>query len=309
MRLAVLAASLASVLAAASPALGCACGCDIFDVGGSSMFPTGQGGRIFLEYDYQNQHENWHRSVRAPGVDNGDKQIETHFMTLGAQYMITADWGVQVEASYDYRHFVTTGDPDGTNIEDIRWSELGDLRVKGIYDGFLDDHSLGVTFGFKLPTGSYTYEDTYGDVDRDTELGTGSTDVLLGVFFHQELWSGWTVFAQAQLDAPVLSRDGYYPGVEFDAAMGVFWTWTIVENVRLSPLAQIIESARTSDGGKAAASPVSSGFERLLVSPGVELDLGPVMVYFDVEVPVYIHTTGDQVIAPVLFKGMISYRF
>ena len=30
------------------PALACACGCGVFDVGTSSMFPTGAGGTVFL---------------------------------------------------------------------------------------------------------------------------------------------------------------------------------------------------------------------------------------------------------------------
>ena len=36
-----------------------------------------------------------------------------------------------------------------------------------------------MTFGLKLPTGNYTHNNPYGDVDRDSEIGTGSTDLLL----------------------------------------------------------------------------------------------------------------------------------
>jgi hypothetical protein len=54
---------------------------------------------------------------------------------------------------------------------------------------------------------------------------------------------------------------------------------------------------------------VQSGYERVLLSPGIEFDLHPVMVYADVEIPVYIHTTGDQLIAGTLFKMIVSYHF
>ncbi len=40
--------------------LACACGCGVFAVGTSSMFPTGSGGTVYLEYDYQDQTINWH---------------------------------------------------------------------------------------------------------------------------------------------------------------------------------------------------------------------------------------------------------
>jgi hypothetical protein len=35
-------------------------------------------------------------------------------------------------------------------------------------------------FGLKVPTGSYTNNDAYDDVDRDSQIGSGSTDILLG---------------------------------------------------------------------------------------------------------------------------------
>lgn len=37
----------------------CACGCSVFDVGGSSMLPEGTGGMAFLNYNYQDQNQGW----------------------------------------------------------------------------------------------------------------------------------------------------------------------------------------------------------------------------------------------------------
>jgi hypothetical protein len=273
------------------------------------MFPHGPGGRITLEYDFQNQHTNWSRSSQAPGYQNPDKQIETHFVTLGFQYMVTADWGFRIEAPYEIRHFVTTGGASGTDQVSLHHNDLGDMRVKGIFDGFLDDHSLGVTFGFKLPTGNYTYNDKFNSVDRDTEIGTGSVDVLLGGFFHHEMWLGFNLFVQAELDLPVLDREQYHPGLEFDAAVGMYNKFAFNDTVSVSPLVQLLESARTSDTGKASANPVASGYERILLSPGLELDVGPVMVYGDAEVPVYMYMRGNQLVAPVLFKAMVGVSF
>jgi hypothetical protein len=304
-----LAVALAGLVAAEGRASACACGCDIFDVGSCCNLPEPEGGRVYLEYDFQNQHEDWGRSTIARGSDNDDKDLRTHFITLGVQYMIRPDWGFQIEVPYVIRHFVTTGGASGSDVVTNNWGDFGDIRVKGIYDGFFDDHSLGVTLGLKLPTGNYTHNDSFGDVDRDSEIGTGAVDILLGGFYHRKVADDFTVFVQALLDAPVICRDGYYPGLEFDAAAGLSYTVTISENVKVSPLAQMLYGARMSDTGQASAQPVQSGFERILVSLGFGIDIYSLSLYADVEAPVYIHTVGDQLIAPILAKVMVSYKF
>jgi len=78
--------------------------------------------------------------------------------------------------------------------------------------------------------------------------------------------------------------------------------------VRISPVAQAIFSYRSSDGD-ANANPDNSGYERLLLSPGVEFHIHPVKIYADAEFPVFQNFTGNQLAAPVLFKVSISYMF
>src|SRR5271166_6641966 len=95
---------LAGVMAPGA-AFACACGCGVFDVGTSSMFPNGQGGMAWVQYDYQNQNRNWNGTSQAPAANNGDKEIETHFTTAGVQYMFNDKWGTQVEIPYDFRYF------------------------------------------------------------------------------------------------------------------------------------------------------------------------------------------------------------
>ena len=102
------------------------------------------------------------------------------------QYMFDRSWGSQVEVPYDDRYFKTTGGASGSDIVALNWASLGDIRVEGIYTGFSPDMSTGINFGFKLPTGDYTHNDAFGDIDRDSELGTGSTDILLGGFPSRE---------------------------------------------------------------------------------------------------------------------------
>jgi hypothetical protein len=297
---------LAALLAPGS-AWACACGCGVFDVGTSQMFPTDKGGMVFLDYDYQDQNRNWNGTSPAPRANNNDKEIETHFVTVGAQYMFNRSWGAQIEVPYDFRHFKTQA--DAGNVISRNWSQLGDIRIRGIYTGFLADLSAGLTFGLKLPTGDFKFDPSV--VDRDTQIGTGSTDLLLGGFFRHNLdrnqW--WDGFAQFELDAPVLTQNQYRPGVELDTAAGVDYGRWSLGKVGISPVAQIIFSERTSDSGAASASPVASGYQRLMLSPGVEFHVHPVKIYADAEFPIFQHFTGNQVAASVLYKVSVSWMF
>jgi hypothetical protein len=47
----------------------------------------------------------------------------------------------------------------------------------------------------------------------------------------------------------------------------------------------------------------------VLAAPGLELDLHSVKVYSDVELPLYYHFTGDQLVAKSLFRLSASYMF
>ena len=260
----------------------------------------------FLQYAYQDQNHNWSGTSQAPADNNDDKEIQTHFATFGLQYMFNRSWGVQAEVPYDFRYFKTKD--DAGDIVSRNWSQLGDIRIEGIYTGFSDDLSAGVTLGVKLPTGSFTFDPDV--VDRDTQLGTGSTDILMGGFYRGNLTKDgkWDWFAQLQLDVPALIQAEYRPGVELDAAAGIDYNGFSLGRVRITPLAQVIFSERTSDSG-AAADPDNSGYQRIMLSPGIEVHIHPVWLYADAEFPVYQNFTGNQLAAPVLFKASLGFMF
>ena len=271
------------------------------------MIPGGPGGMAFVQWAYQDQDHNWSGTSSAPAANNADKEIRSHFVTAGLQYMFNRSWGVQAEVPYDFRYFKTTD--EAGHILSRNWSQLADVRVEGLYTGLFPDLSAGLILGAKLPTGSYTYAPDV--VDRDSQLGTGSTDLLLGGFYRDDLSRDhlWSWFAQLLLDVPVLTQVDYRPGVELDTAAGIVYSGLSLGPVRISPLAQMIFSERTSDSGANAASPVASGYQRLLLSPGIEVHIHPVILYADAEIPVYQNFTGDQLVAPVLLKVSLTYMF
>ena len=283
------------------PLYGCACGCGVFEVGTSSMFPRHEGGMVWIEWDYQDQTRNRHGTRRAPSADNDDKELRTEFYNVGVQYLFNRNWGIQVEVPVDHRHWVS-GESGAFD-----WTSLGDIRLKGLYTGLSEDLSIGIDFGVKIPTGNFRQQGP----DRDTQIGTGSTDLLLGAFYRTPIdKSGvWNLFAQVEGDLPVAWQQGYRPGFEVDAAAGVYYGGFRFHGVTISPLGQVIVSHRASDGGPQASYPVGSGYDRVLLSPGVEFDVHPFSIYADVEIPVYQYFKGDQLSAPAMFKIIMSYAF
>ena len=283
----------------------CASAAAISSVSAGSLSPTDAGGTAFVEYDFADQNRNWSGASGAPAADNDDKEIRTNFITLGGQYMVNRRWGVMVELPVWNRLFRTENDA-GTGVGAFNHTAIGDVRLMGVYTGFSQDMSTGVTFGVKLPTGDWRYP----GFDRDTAIGSGSTDILVGGFHQGALTHGnsWSWFVQALADLPVATQGGYRPGREVDGAAGVYFNRLTLAGgkVKIAPMLQLIGGVRAKDGGP-AANPTGSGYERLLFSPGVEVSAGAWRVYGDVEKPIYQRVNGNQLVAPALFKLTVSH--
>ena len=51
----------------------------------------------------------------------------------------------------------------------------------------------------------------------------------------------------------------------------------------------------------------NSGYDRMLLSPGVEVAFNRWKLYGDVELPIYQRMNGNQLVAQQLFKFVVSY--
>jgi hypothetical protein len=282
-------------------ALACACGCSVFDVGTSSLLPSGPGGTLFAEYDFLDQTKNWSGTSQAPAANNSDKHIRSDFTLAGVQYMFNDDWGVMAEVPYTDRLFTTA---DSGTPQTFRHAALGDIRLMGVYSGFSPDMSTGLIFGVKLPTGDHTY----ANFDHDVEIGSGSTDLLLGGYtsgaFSPVASFSW--FAQMVWQHHLATQDHYTPGSELNGAAGVSYNdWNIGTDARLAPVLQVLVSERGRDGG--VGDPANTGYERAFVSPGLSLSVNQWKLYADAEIPVWQHVNGNQLIAPYALKFIVSY--
>jgi hypothetical protein len=265
------------------------------------MLPSGMGTTAFLEYDFLNQTTNWSGSSAASGANNDDKKIRSDYVVFGAQHAFDSDWTLTVKLPVVHHGLLAA---DSGAAEEFDHTSLGDARLMVSYSGLSSDGSTGVIGGLKLPTG-----DTHApDFEADTQNGTGSTDLMLGVYHTGQVTADgrFSYYGQAMWEHEVATQNQYVPGSEMNGALGVSYAGWPVGDALISPLMQAIVSYRGRDGG-AAGEPDNTGYARLLISPGLKADFGSWKLYGDVEVAVAQHVNGNQLIAPVALKFVASH--
>jgi hypothetical protein len=299
----VLGLAILSVGLAPSKALACACGCSVFDVGSSTLLPSGQGGTVFLEWDYLNQSRNWSGSHRAPADDNDDKKIRSSFFLAGGQYMFNSSWGAMVEVPMTERYVDTT---EADNPGSFKHFALGDIRIMGVYSGFSPDMSTGIMFGLKLPTGGSTYPNFGADV----QIGTGSTDVMLGAYHRGQITvdGSWSYFGQLLWQHEITTQHDYKPGYELNGSAGISYNNIKIGTVDVTPIFHVIVSRRGRDGGLEGETD-DTGYTRVLLSPGISIAVDRWKFYADVEIATWQHVNGNQLVAPTAFKVILSRSF
>jgi hypothetical protein len=288
----------------------CACGCGVFEVSTPSLLPNGSGGTVWTEWDYMDQNINWHATTPASETKNNDKKLETNFISVGLQYMFNRSWGAMLEVPYWERNYKGAYNGDNKDIQEFDTNSIGDIRLLGMWTGWSEDMSTGLLAGFKVPSGDWHYP----PYDRDTQIGTGSTDLLLGGYKmgHVPFNIGgrpFSWFFQAIYDIPFAYQDHYKPGREFDGSLGVFYNFGEVGPLsELAPMLSFLGSDRARDRGT-NASPNDTGYDKFQVAPGLEVTIHGIRVYGDVEVPIFQNMNGYQLTAAYATKLIVSYSF
>ena len=286
----------------------CACGCSVFDTGTLWNFPTGPGGMVYSEYAFSSQSHNWNNLGPSASANNDDKLIQTSWMIAGLQYFFNKDWGMELQVPTASRIYArnVSNDDGSTSINNSNWYSLGDMRLTGYYTGLMKNMNTGLQFGLKLPTGTWNQS----GIDRDNQIGTGSTDLLLGFYTHHHFVPGSNLnwFAQSMFDLPMIIQAGYRPGVELDSALGFYVDGIHFGKVQVQPIGQMLVSNRASDSG-INSSPQNTGYQRVMLSPGFQIDIHPFRIYADAELPVIQSVVGNQLISQCMVKVNVSYMF
>ncbi|MES2407977.1 MAG: TonB-dependent receptor [Pseudomonadota bacterium] len=288
------------------PALACSsCGCTLSPDWENQGLSSTPGWRVDLRYDYINQNQLRHGSGTASNSDianalvNGSvaetEQITTnHYYTLGVDYSPNRDWGFNLQVPYVDRNHSTLSAGDNENTYSHTQS-LGDIKLIARYQGFSPDGDTGIQFGLKLPTGKHDYTFSSGPgagtlLDRSLQPGSGSTDLILGVYRYGTLNKNWDWFAQGLFQASIQTLHGYRPGNAVNLNTGVRY----MAYDKIVPQLQINAQTRQRDTG-ANADPANTGGKLVYLSPGLTVTLNKsTKIYGFIQIPVYQYVEGLQ---------------
>ena len=291
------------------------CGCTLNSDWSSQGISTGEGTRIDIRFDYfkQSDYRNGTGSVNRSDIPVGtevqDNTINRN-LTIGLDHSFNQDWAINLQLPIFSRSHGTYGEegdyPDPAALLTSSSKGIGDLRVTGRYQGLSVDHSSGITFGLKLPTGETN--DTFTDgsaLDRGLQLGTGTTDLLLGAYHLGSINRDWDYFAQATVQIALNTHDDFRPGNGLNATAGVRYMGfeSFIPQLQFNARMEKRESGANADVD-------NSGATLLYFSPGVTVPINKAVQAFGfLQVPVYQHVNGYQIEPNVLISTGLRFSF
>jgi hypothetical protein len=312
-----LAASFATLaFASSTDAFACSsCGCTLNSDWSSQGISSGEGTRFDVRFDYfkQNDYRNGTSSVSRSKIPVGTEVQDTTInrnLTLGLDHSFNQDWAINLLLPIFNRSHGTYGEdgdyPDPAALITSSSKGLGDLRVTGRYQGLSADRSSGITFGLKLPTGETN--DTFNDgspLDRGLQLGTGTTDLLLGGYYFGSINRDWDYFAQATVQIALNKHNDFRPGNGLNATAGVRYMGfeSFIPQLQFNTRIEKRESGAEADVD-------NSGATLIYISPGVTVPINKTVQAFGfIQVPIYQHVNGYQIEPNVLLSTGLRLSF
>ena len=293
---------LPAVVAGPSTALACSvCGCSLSSDWAAQGYTTQPGLEAGVRFEYFEQSDlrSGTSSVDRSTLElPNDAEIQQRTLNrntwLDLNYVIDSSWAVSASIPYHDRFHTTIAEGD-TDISTSHATGLGDIRLLARYQKFSTADSFGFQFGLKLPTGGFHQNFAEGPqagelLDRGLQLGTGTTNLLVGASWFTRPTVNLGLFASVMLDQPLVARDGFLPSDSATLSSGVRW----LNSSRFTPQLQLNIKAEGREHGDQADTPNSGGTIAYL-SPGVTAELAPhVNSYVFVQLPVYQHVNGLQ---------------
>ena len=309
-------------LTATHDAFACAaCGDTLSRDWGTQGVNTHPGFTADLSYSYINQNQQRYGSGTASSalisqLQGAGQEIEDYTVTrtIMATLNYTSDtWGVTTQLPYVQRTHGTFGTADlmGTSYSSSSDNSIGDIRITGRYTGFSAENASGIIAGIKLPTGSANTNFNAGagantPLDRSLQIGTGSTDLILGGFLTGTIVEyGW--FAQGTVQHAVATKViaglDYRPGDAYALNTGIRYAKFGAKFTPMLQLNYIRRQPDTPDSGtNAGATPPdaltggpATGGTLVYLAPGASLRIGGgTSVYGFLQLPVYQNVNSLQ---------------
>lgn len=271
------------------------------------------GARLDLRYEYIDQDQLRSGSGKAGAAELADQdhiERETINRNLVAAFDYAFDqrFAIGITAPLIDRNHTHLHVADNAD-EQWDYRKLGDMRVVGrmqLSPTTNLTQAYGVSLGFKLPTGKFTVDNDEGErAERSLQPGSGTTDAIVGAYYHQSLHAHGSWFAQATLQQALNSRSDFKPGQSFATDIG--YRYNVSPRLNLMLQANYVIKQR--DRGD-EAEPDESGSRTLTLSPGAGFALTPsVQLYGFIHERVYQYVNGVQLSAEKGFVAGISSRF
>ena len=297
-------------LAGASTSFACSvCGCSLSSDWAAQGYATQPGLEAGLRFEYFDQTDlrsGTHSVDRAALSFPNDDEIQQRTLNrntwLDLNHVANSSWALTASVPYHNRFHTTIAAGD-TDISTSRASGLGDVRLLARYQHTSLTRSFGLQFGFKLPTGRFDQNFAEGPqagepLDRGLQLGTGTTNLLVGASWFARPAVNLGCFVQVQFEQPLAARDDFLPSASLNFSGGVRW----LNPSRFTPQLQLNIKTESREHG-AAADTANSGGTLVHLSPGLTAELtAQTNAFVFVQLPVYQRVNGLQLQPKWLFS-------
>ena len=171
----------------------------------------------------------------------------------------------------------------------------------------------------KLPTGSINQVSSDGvqAVDPGLQLGTGTTDLILGLFYFDALSDRVDYFAQINYQHALnysqiatgttgsMAYQSYRPGDGYNVTIG----FRYVGFESFTPTLQVNARRVNTDSGD-AADLYATGGTLVYLTPGAMIPLSDnTLLYASLQVPVYQNVNGIQLTPSYIASVGVRYKF
>lgn len=258
---------------------------------------TDPGVRLNLRYEYANQDQlrRGADKVAPAAIFDTHDEIRTlsRNLMLDADYAFHQNWALSAQVPVVQRNHRHVHNEIPPERESWNFMGIGDARISGRYQRPLSETAnAGVQFGLKLPTGKFDQTNDEGQLaERSLQPGSGTTDMLLGVFSNHRLRGDTeTIFVQGMWQRPLRERSDYQPGQQVTLDIGARYALSKNLNAQL----QLNLLWKDRDQGLNAERDDSGGHS-LFISPGASYALNRHwQLYGFVQLPVYQYVNGIQ---------------
>lgn len=273
-------------------------------------------------------------SSANPGPQEIERETINRYTNVALTYAASSSWNFTTIAPYIDRTHGTYGNVSAdqinlANVSDATAAGLGDMQIIGTWQGWLPTHNLGLQLGIKLPTGVYgnqvnqmptgavvgrsptlfyTGPNAGAPLDASLQTGTGSTDIIVGVFYYQPVSQDFDAFVQGRFQAAMFEMLDQ-PGATFRPGnIGVITTGLRYERHQdWTPELQINMSRKSHDMGVLADTTDTAGTV-VYVSPGINARINrSVGLYSFIQFPIYSQLDGYQLFPR--WTGTIGMRY